>query len=264
MQLENLEFLKVEFSTGIAELYINRPKAMNALNAAVIKELGEVVDALALETDLRCVILTGAGDKAFVAGADIGEMSAMYSNVEEATRLSTAGQSVLSRLEALPVPVIAAVNGYALGGGCELALACDIIMASAKAKFGQPEVKLGLIPGFGGSVRLVRRIGLNQAGVWIYGAGVYSAEDALRCGLVSAVHAPEDLMPEARKLAQTIARRGPLAVRAAKRSMRAGWGAQSDAMAYEAQAFGALFATTDMKEGTEAFVQKRDVIFTGH
>ena len=178
MELKSLEFVRVNLADNIAEVTLSRPKALNALNRQVLEELNAALTELEGIESLACVILTGEGDRAFVAGADIAEMSDMQPDA--ALAFATYGQATFDRVAAFPVPVLAAVNGYALGGGCELALACDVIYASERAKLGQPEVKLGLIPGFGGSVRLARKIGLAAASEWIYTGDVYGAQVA--CG----------------------------------------------------------------------------------
>lgn len=256
------ELVRVSVEAAVATITIDRPKALNALNPQVLSELDAACAQLDANADLRCAIITGAGEKAFVAGADIAAMSAM--SPAEADAFARRGHAVMHRLETLPVPVIAAVNGFALGGGCELALACDVIYASDNAKFGQPEVKLGLIPGFGGTVRLPRKVGYGAAAEWILSGEIYDAATALRIGLVQAVVPAAELMGKARALAQTIAKRSPVAVRAAKHAMQVGIGTDpATASSVEVLSFGQLFATADMREGTKAFVEKRDPIFTG-
>ncbi len=256
------ELVRVVIENGVAEVTIDRPKALNALNPQVIDELDHEFAKVEMDASLRCVIITGAGEKAFVAGADIAAMSAMAP--AEADTFARHGHHVMHRIEALPVPVIAAVNGFALGGGCELALACDIIYASDNAKFGQPEVKLGLIPGFGGTVRLQRKIGYGAAAEWIFGGEIYDAATALRVGLAQAVVPQSELLGKARALAQTIAKRAPLAVRASKRSMLMGGGTDPmTASGIEVLSFSQFFGTADMREGTKALVEKREASFTG-
>jgi len=257
MDVKALEHVKLQLADGIAELTISRPKALNALNRRVLGDLEAAVDHLAADPTLRCVIITGDGDKAFVAGADIAEMANMTPLDSEA--FVALGHRVFRKLEELPVPVLAAVNGFALGGGCELVLACDVVYASSKAKFGQPEVKLGLIPGFGGSVRLARKTGFGAAAEWIYTGEIYDAAQAKAIGLVRDVVAPEELMTKVRALAKTIAQRAPLAVRAAKRVLVGGAGTDVvTAFALERGVFAGLFATEDLREGTAAFVEKRE------
>lgn len=247
----------------IVELTIHRPQALNALNRAVLQALDETFAQLATEKPTpACVIVTGSGTKAFVAGADIAEMATMHP--AEADAMSRLGHAVCTRIENFPAPVIAAVNGFALGGGCELALACDVIYAASNAKFGQPEVKLGLMPGFGGAARLPRKIGIGAASEWIFTGDIYSVEEAHRVGLVHKVFAPEVLLDEVRKIAATIARRAPLAVQASKKVIQQGMGMDHvSALVFERQHFAALFATHDVREGTSAFVQKREPQFTG-
>jgi len=256
------EFVLVEVGDKVAEVTIARPKALNALSSKVLHELEQSFAELAAVKDLACVILTGAGDRAFVAGADIGEMRAMTKR--QAEEFCRTGHRVFAAIESFPTPVIAAVNGFALGGGCELALACDIIYAAANAKFGQPEVKLGLIPGFGGTVRLPRKVGLAAAAEWIFTGEVYDAEAAEKIGLVRAVLPPGELMPRVRAIAHTIAQRAPLAVRAAKQVMVEGLATHpAEAANFEQQAFIKVFDTSDLQEGTQAFLDKREPTFRG-
>jgi enoyl-CoA hydratase len=262
MNLKTLEFVKVDAAERVAEITISRPKALNALNSGVLNELEYVLSELTKVETLGCVIITGQGDKAFIAGADIGEMNAMTQ--AEADDFARVGHRVFAMLERFPVPVLAAVNGFALGGGCELALACDIIYAADNAKFGQPEVKLGLIPGFGGCVRLPRKLGLSAAAEWIFTGDIYNAQTAKELGLVREVMPLCDLLPKVRDIAKRITQRAPLAVRAAKRVMVAGLATNPEAAAtIEHLAFAQLFVSKDAKEGTKAFVDKRDPQFTG-
>jgi enoyl-CoA hydratase len=239
----------------ISRLTINRPQALNALNADTLRALRDAIADLAARRELGCAIVTGAGDKAFVAGADIAAMSSMDS--AQAQAFAELGQSTFAALEALAVPVIAAVNGFALGGGCELALACDFIHAGSHAKFGQPEVKLGILPGFGGTQRLSRRIGLGLARELIYSGRMIGPEEALRVGLVNAVHPHAELLDKVNELAQSIAAVGPRAVAAAKRVMNEG----SDlpltaAVAAESRAFASCFGA-EQREGMAAFFANR-------
>ena len=244
----------------VSTITINREKSLNALDRATLEALRRVLDALASRSELRCAILTGAGDRAFVAGADISAMVGM--GIEEGRAFADLGDETFAAVEALSVPVIAAVNGFALGGGCELALACDFILASNKAKFGQPEVKLGVIPGFGGTQRLPRRIGLGLARELIYTGRTLGAEDALRIGLVNAVVPREELLPLANKTAREIAAMGPVAVAAAKRVMLDGASVGLPAaVELEALAFADLFGTEDKREGMTAFLEKRAASF---
>ncbi len=257
-----LELVRVEVSERVAEVTINRPKALNALNRQVLTELDQVFKQLREERALAVVILTGAGDKAFVAGADVAEMSGM--SAAEAVEFARSGHRLFDSIESFPTPVLAAVNGYALGGGCELALACDIIYASDNAKLGQPEVKLGIIPGFGGCVRLPRKIGLAAAAEWIYTGEIFNAQTALSLGLVREVLPPAGLLPRVREVAKLIAARAPLAVRAAKRVLVQGQGIHPAAAALiEQLSFGQLFNSKDAAEGTRAFVEKREPRFVG-
>lgn len=239
----------------ISTLTVNRPETLNALDRATLEGMAAAIAQVAAHQP-RALIVTGAGDKAFVAGADIAAMSRMTPTDAEA--FARLGQSVFAALEALPLPVIAAVNGFALGGGCELALACDFIYASDKAKFGQPEVKLGIIPGFGGTQRLSRRIGLGMARELIYSGRVVGPEEALHIGLVNAVSPRRELMDKAIEAARAIAAVGPRAVAAAKQVMNAGADASlANAIELEAAAFGHCFEQPEQKEGMSAFLDKR-------
>ena len=251
----------LEQSAGIATVTINRPDKLNALNVDVLSALHSAIEQIRAWEDARCVILTGAG-KAFVAGADISEMQSL--GEPAAREFSSKGHEVFAALEALPVPVIAAVNGFALGGGCELALACDFIHASAKAKFGQPEVKLGVIPGFGGTQRLARRVGIGRARELVYTGAMIDAEEALRIGLANAVHAPDELLAKVGEVAALIGTMGPFAISEAKRVLRDGEGlALPEANQLEVDGFARCFATADQKEGMAAFLEKRKAAFTG-
>jgi len=259
MQLENILW-RVE--DGIAVATLNRPKALNALNTQTVREIGELLRAVEGDGSLKALILTGAGDKAFVAGADIAEMSALAPL--EARRFAEAGQRTFERLEALPIPTLAAVNGFALGGGCELAMACDLVYASEKAKFGQPEVNLGIIPAFGGTQRLQRRVGSARALEMILTGDMVDAATAKSWGLALEVLAPEKLLEYAVAQARKMASRGPAAVAAAKRILRATASPHLAAgQEMEAEAFGMLFGTQDAREGLKAFVEKRPARFQG-
>ena len=241
---------------NIAIALIDRPKALNALNSEVLEDLNTLVDTVNADPDIRVLILTGSGEKAFVAGADIGEMSKLTKVEGEA--FGKKGNDVFRRLETLPIPVIAAVNGYALGGGCELSMACDIRLASDTAVFGQPETGLGITPGFGGTQRLARLIGPGMAKQMIYSAKNIKADEALRIGLVNAVYPAEELMAAAEKLAETIARNAPIAVRACKQAINEGLEKPMDeAIVLEEKLFGSCFETADQKEGMGAFLEKR-------
>lgn len=246
----------------LSTITIHRPRALNALDAQTLKALRDAVAEVARRPQVRAVIVTGAGSKAFVAGADIAGMVQM--TADQGRDFAELGDEVFAALEALPVPVIAAVNGFALGGGCELALACDFIYASMTAKFGQPEVKLGIVPGFGGTQRLPRRVGPGLARELIYTGRMIGAEEALRIGLVNRLCTPDTLLAEARETALEIAKQGPLAVANAKSLVAAGEHLSlAEAIALEARAFGALFDSTDQKEGMDAFLNKRAPTFRG-
>lgn len=252
-----MEFITYEVEGQIGIITINRPKALNALNSAVLDELDKTLDAVDQEA-IRCLILTGAGEKSFVAGADIGEMSTLTKAEGEA--FGKKGNDVFRKLETFPIPVIAAVNGFALGGGCEISMSCDIRICSENAVFGQPEVGLGITPGFGGTQRLARIVGTGKAKEMIYGARNIKAEEAYRIGLVNNVYPAEELMPAAKKLASTIARNAPIAVRNCKRAINEGIQVDMDqAIAIEEKLFGDCFESHDQREGMAAFLEKRKV-----
>jgi enoyl-CoA hydratase len=252
-----MEFITYEVEGQIGIITINRPKALNALNSAVLDELDKTLDTVDQEA-IRCLILTGAGEKSFVAGADIGEMSTLTKAEGEA--FGKKGNDVFRKLETFPIPVIAAVNGFALGGGCEISMSCDIRICSENAVFGQPEVGLGITPGFGGTQRLARIVGTGKAKEMIYGARNIKAEEAYRIGLVNNVYPAEELMPAAKKLASTIARNAPIAVRNCKRAINEGIQVDMDqAIVIEEKLFGSCFETCDQKEGMNAFLEKRKV-----
>ena len=259
-----MKTLKLENQNAIWTLTIHRPESMNALNSQVLEELSGAVKHLAdlPFSEAKCLIITGAGEKAFVAGADIKEISTL--NVDTGKKFASAGQNLFRQLENLKIPVIAAVNGFALGGGLELALSCDFIYASDNAKFGLPEVTLGLIPGFGGTVRLARALNLPKAKEWIMTGNMMGAAEAFQMGLVNKVMSLAELMPAARKTAETIASRGPIAVASAKKSVQGAYDLAIDsAMELEASQFSGLFQTTDVIEGTTAFIEKRKAQFLG-
>ena len=246
----------LEKKGNVAIASIDRPKALNALNSSVLDELDALLDAVCKDKEIRVLILTGSGEKAFVAGADIGEMSEL--NPEEGTAFGKKGNDVFRKLETLPIPTIAAVNGYALGGGCELSMACDIRICSDTAVFGQPETGLGITPGFGGTQRLARLIGPGMAKQLIYSAKNIKADEALRIGLVNAVYPAEELPAAALKLAETIAANAPIAVRACKKAIDEGLELPMDeAITLEETLFGSCFGTKDQKEGMHAFLEKR-------
>ena len=244
----------------IAVATINRPKALNALNSEVLSDLGELVEAVKADADIRALVITGAGEKAFVAGADIGEMSTLTK--EGGVAFGKHGNDVFRAIETLPVPTIAAVNGFALGGGCELAMSCDIILASEKAKFGQPEVGLGITPGFSGTQRLPRRVGVAKAKELIFSGRMVKADEAERIGLVNAVYAPEALLDGAMEMARSFAKNAPIAVKYAKACIDRGMQTDIDSgIACENELFAMCFATADQKEGMGAFLEKRTAEF---
>lgn len=252
-----MEMVLFEEKGAVGLITINRPQVLNALCSQVLDELSAVLDAVDTAR-LRALIVTGAGEKSFVAGADIAEMSAL--SKEEGEAFGKKGNDVFLKLESFPLPVIAAVNGFALGGGCELAMACDIRICSENAMFGQPEVGLGITPGFGGTQRLARIVGTGMAKEMVFSARNIKAADALRIGLVNAVYAPEELMPQAMKLAEKIASNAPIAVQASKRAMTEGISLPiEEAVICEEKAFGSCFATEDQREGMGAFLEKRKV-----
>jgi enoyl-CoA hydratase len=255
--------LLLQMHEGIALVTLNRPEKLNVLSRATMEELASVVDELETNEAVHALILTGAGKRAFSAGADIGELNALAGAMEGA-RFATWGQEILRKIEGLSKPVIAAINGLALGGGCELALACDIRIATESASLGQPEVNLGLIPGWGGTQRLPRLVGRGRAAWLILTGEAISAREALRIGLVDFVVPAGELMYRAEALAKTIGSRSPLAIAWAKRSINVG--AETDlttALAYEASQFGLVCGTRDRVEGTQAFLEKRPPKFRG-
>ncbi|WP_349305872.1 short-chain-enoyl-CoA hydratase [Sporomusa sphaeroides] len=246
---------------GIGMITLNRPKALNALNSELLTELNGLLDEIAQDDSVKVVIITGSGDKAFVAGADIAEMQ----NISplEGRAFGKFGQAIFNKLENIPQPVIAAVNGFALGGGCELAMACDIRIASDKAKFGQPEVGLGIVPGFGGTQRLPRLIGKGRAKELLYTADMINAEEAYRIGLVNRIVAADELLSTAKELAEKIMARAQAAVRLCKAAVNTGMDTDLESgIAYESEVFGLCFATADQKEGMSAFIGKRKPNFS--
>jgi enoyl-CoA hydratase len=253
VELRDITFDKA----AVATLTVNRPAALNALNRVVLEDIARVLREVRHDPAVRVLIVTGAGERAFVAGADIAAMSEM--STAEGLEFSRLGHRVMQSLEDLPIPVIAAVNGFALGGGLELAMACDLIIASDKARFGQPEINLALIPGFGGTQRLPHRIGHARAREFVMTGDMFDARTALALGLVNQVVALEELMPAARKLAERLASKSAVALRQAKAALRASFTMEEDAgLRFEQEAFGLTFASEDRIEGTRAFVQKRD------
>jgi enoyl-CoA hydratase len=246
----------------VATVTLNRPDKLNALNELLLQELGSAILELARDASVRCAILTGAGEKAFAAGADIAAMSEMTTT--RAKQFAEMGHAIGHSIETAHFPVIAAVNGFALGGGCELALACDFIYASDKAKLGQPEVNLGVIPGFGGTQRLARRVGDARARELCMTGNMVNADEALRIGLVNAVVPHAELLTRVREVASKIAAKGPLAIAAAKRVILRGADVPlPTANELEATAFATLFGTADQREGMRAFVEKRAAKFEG-
>ncbi len=255
--------LLFEIQDGIATVTINRPDKLNALNDQVIAELGRAADQIAGDAGIKGAILTGAGAKAFVAGADIAELSRQ--DAESGRRRALAGQAAFRRLERCGKPVIAAVNGFALGGGCELAMACHLRIASENARFGQPEVKLGLCPGYGGTVRLPRLVGRGRALELLLGGQMIDATEAWRIGLVNRVVPASRLLEECRTQLQTMLENAPLALRACLESVDSSLQVTLDeGLQIEAAHFGLLSATGDMREGTAAFLEKRKPAFRGH
>lgn len=248
-----------EKQDNIAIVTINRPEALNALNSTVITNLEQVVTTLENDRDIRCMILTGAG-RSFVAGADIGEQCSL--DLDGGRRWGQRGSALMRRIEKLEFPTIAAVNGFALGGGCELALNCDIILASEKAKFGQPEVGLGITPGFSGTQRLPRRVGIAKAKELIFSGRMIEADEAKEIGLVNVVYAPEALMDGALEMAKSFAKNAPIAVKYAKACIDRGMQMDIDGgIACENELFAMCFATADQKEGMGAFLEKRTAAF---
>ena len=249
-----MEFVTYEQDGFVGVVTINRPKALNALNSEVLKEIEATFDAIDLDAT-RAVVLTGAGDKSFVAGADIGEMSTLTKAEGEA--FGKTGNDVFRNIETFPIPVIAAVNGFALGGGCEISMSCDIRICSENAIFGQPEVGLGITPGFGGTQRLARIVGVGKAKEMIYTAFNIKAEEAYRIGLVNAVYPQEELLAAAKKLANKIASNAQIAVRACKKAINEGLQVDMDqAIVVEEKAFGSCFETEDQKAGMGNFLEK--------
>ncbi|MEJ2155768.1 MAG: enoyl-CoA hydratase-related protein [Desulfobacteraceae bacterium] len=259
MNYENILFTSDE---AIATITFNRPKALNALNAALLRELSHAVDSIQENPEIRVLVLTGAGDKAFIAGADIKELDGL--TPLQAKAVAKMGQDTINKIAALPIPVIAAVNGYALGGGTEMALACDFIYAADTASMGLPETNLGLIPGFGGTQRLARLIGPNRAKELIYTGKIISAAEALSLGLVNALLRPDDLIPNVMATAQVMAAKGRVSLRVAKEAVNLGLDTDlATGLKIEQNAFALCMASEDAREGTRAFIEKRKANFTG-
>lgn len=249
-----MEYILYEVNGAVGKITINREKALNALNSQVLDELNTTLDTVNLD-EVRCLILTGAGAKSFVAGADIAEMSTLTKAEGEA--FGKKGNDVFRKLETFPIPVIAAVNGFALGGGCEIAMSCDIRICSDNAVFGQPEVGLGITPGFGGTQRLSRLVGAGMAKQMIYTARNIKADEALRIGLVNAVYTQEELMAQTEKMAAGIAKNAPIAVRNCKKAINEGLDVDMDqAIVIEEKLFGDCFETEDQKYGMAFFLDK--------
>ena len=259
MDYQNLLFEKIE---GIGTITVNRPKVLNALNKQTMMELKDVIAHIAIDPEVAAVIITGSGDKSFVAGADIGEMR--HLSAMEGRAWSKYSQTVFNEIENLPKPVIAAINGYALGGGCELAMSCDIRVASEKARFGQPEVSLGFIAAFAGTQRLPRLVGKGRAKELLFTGDLITATEAYRIGLVNKVVPGDELMSVAKEMALKIMSRGPIAVTLSKAAVNEGMDMDFEsAQAYEAEVFGLCFSTSDQTEGMSAFIEKRKASFTG-
>ena len=260
--MADLAYVRVEWDADVAIVTIDREDKLNALNAEVVAEIGDVFSSLRDDDKVLGVILTGAGDKAFVAGADIGELATMDSM--SGVRVSRNGQDVFRSIESFPKPVLAAVGGFALGGGCELALACHMRLASENARFGLPEVGLGIIPGYGGTIRLARLVGLGRAIELTLTGDMVDAERARDIGLVSAVVRKEALLDEAKTLIRKVTKNGPVAVRMALEAIYRGLDtATAEALDFESLLFGLLASTDDMREGMEAFLEKRKPDFKG-
>lgn len=257
----NYQYLKLAENGAVCTVAISAPQSLNALNSTILGELEDFVDHLDCNK-YRCLIVTGDGEKSFVAGADIKEMADL--DATQGQTFGAKGARVFRKIETLPIPVIAAVNGFALGGGCELAMACDIRICSSNARFGQPEVGLGIIPGFSGTVRMARLVGMGIAKELIFSGRTMKADEALRIGLVNAVYEPAELMDKAREMAERIAANAPIAVRYAKQCINNEYDMPADeAIAYESKMFGQCFATEDQKNGMQAFINKGKCVFQG-
>ena len=259
MEYKNIIF---QIKEQIATITFNRPKVLNALNEVSLKEFSHAIDEVALDEDIRVLILTGAGDKSFVAGADITEF--LKFNALKAKIFSEMGHGIVSKLQELPIPVIGAVNGFALGGGCEVVIACDFIYASENAMFGLPEINLGIIPGFGGTQRLPRLVGKNRAKEMIFTGKMISAAEAHAMGLVNKVCVQDQLMDEVLNVAKLIVSKGKISLRAAKQAINAGMDVDlNTGCRIEIDAFAICLASSDAKEGTQAFLEKRAPDFKG-
>jgi enoyl-CoA hydratase len=258
----SFETILAQLENGIYTITINRPDKLNALNKKVFEEINLAMDEVERNTEIKSVLITGSGPKAFVAGADISEFNSL--NKEQAMELSARGQATFFRIENSKKPVIAAVNGFALGGGCELAMSCHFRLASDNARFGQPEVNLGLIPGYGGTQRLVQLIGKGKALELLMTAGMIDAQEAKSLGLVNYVTTQDDLLNKAKELLQTINTKAPLAVAGCIKAANAVFDESTDGYAVEVAEFGNAFDTKDRVEGTTAFLEKRKAIFLGN
>jgi enoyl-CoA hydratase len=259
MDYKNIKFEK---DGAVATITVDRPKVLNALNDDTITELHHCVDGISRDRAIRCVIITGGGEKAFVAGADIGELAVC--DVVSGKATCDKGQDLFFKIENLPQPVIVAINGFALGGGCELAMAGDIRLASEKAKLGQPEVNLGIIPGYGGTQRLAKIVGPGKARQMIFTGDFVDAKEAHRVGLVDEIYSPEELIPKAKEMAEKIASKGPLAIKAAKEAINTGLYVNLRAgCELEGTLFAGICASEDKTEGTTAFLEKRKPEFKG-
>lgn len=257
-----METISFKVENGIGTATINRPDALNALNAQVLEDLDRLFDEVEKNSSVRVLVITGSGEKAFVAGADIKEIDTL--DAQTAYKFARRGQILTTRMEASKLPIIAAVNGFALGGGCELALACDFIIASSNAKFGLPECTLGIMPGFGGTVRLARRVGLGQARMLTYTGQMITAQEALEIGLVNKVVEQAQLSETVQQIASQISARAPGAIGAIKKSINDTYNTTMQiATETEARLFAGLFLTEDQKEGTRAFIEKRKPVFKG-
>lgn len=253
--------LLTELENGILTVTINRPDKLNALNKDVFNDLDILLQEIYSNNQIQSVLITGAGTKAFVAGADISEFGNL--SKDDARQLAARGQEIFDRIENSPKPIIACVNGFALGGGCELAMACHFRLASENAKFGQPEVNLGLIPGYGGTQRLVQLVGKGRAIELLISANMIDAATAVQYGLVNAVYTQEELLPKAKQLLSVINTKAPLAVAACIKAANTTWNETQNGFDVEINAFGNCFGTQDMKEGTTAFLEKRKANFVG-
>lgn len=256
------ETLLTDLEQGILTVTVNRPDKLNALNHMVLADLDRLMDLVMSDPEIRAVLLTGAGPKAFVAGADISEF--LQASPDEGAALAKRGQDLFFRIESCPKPFVAAVNGFALGGGCELAMSCHFRLASDNARFGQPEVNLGIIPGYGGTQRLPRLIGPGRAMELILSGGMIDAAEAHRIGLVNHITTQETLLEKARGILQTILSKSPVAVAQAIAAVNAATAIDADGYAVEVDMFRGCFGTDDMKEGVTAFLEKRKPIFPGH